>query len=473
MGYYDDISDLPTAVADLRLTRELPPSPDDEISLSWLKSTPTTSFEDKFRFAEGIEEIKTLEQALLLLLLDELKAIAKEAKVQGKNKKELFQALKESSGAQTELQWFSSSTEDTADGLPFSSSRDAYFIKKILGNTGDCIRLSAAPLKLFERVHLVFYRSTEWTEKSLTTIVLAKISKKNFPDYIVSRSNAMFPTRSSLLEFETALRIQHDLDNAMESGDLPITEKLNAIKELSERVYPRWKELIREEQSKEERIYDPGEGAYLRRYSPAWVYTRIVHKGLYALGRFKEYNEEHQRITELLGQRLFHPARRGAWYQRKALLEQHYMWSITPSEGRSEDAQKREWKRRALRTCEEGLEDPDCHLIYHYDLQKRITKLENSLRIVKREQHDFSHVMLSKPEERTVQGIRIERDPPVKTASKSNGSPNTSTRGRPTVWIDEREGGCECRVESMCLSWYRDQGWKGFHCESGILRTLV
>ena len=118
-----------------------------------------------------------------------------------------------------------------------------------------------------------------------------------------------------------------------------------------------------------------------------------------------------------------------------------------------------------MQTCEEGLQDPDCHLIYHYDLQKRIMKLERALKVVKREQHDFSHVMLARPEERTVEGIRIEREDTL-------AQEDMSRRGRATVWVDERDGG-ECRVESMCLSWYRDQGWKGYHSEGGIVRTLV
>jgi hypothetical protein len=164
-------------------------------------------------------------------------------------------------------------------------------------------------------------------------------------------------------------------------------------------------------------------------------------------------------LEELLAQRLFHAARRGAWYQRKALLEEHYMWALTPADGRSEEAQRKHWKRLALRTCEAGLEDPLCHLIFHYDLQKRITKLEKALRVVKREQHDFGHVMLGKPAERMIEGIRID----------TGDSPR---KGKATVWVDEREGG-ECRVESMCLSWYRDHGWKGYHSEGGIVRTLV
>lgn len=485
LGYYQDIADMPAAVKDLRQSRTLPISstPPKSLILTTLEYSENDILGESFQFAEGLEQITTLEEASSLLLLEELKSLSKEAKVQGKNKKELLKGLRESSTTQSGLDWLPQCKPDggtfsdsgpnpISNSLGRGNTRDLYFTKKILDYTGDCIRLSSAPLKLFERVHLLFYRSTEWTEKSLTTIILAKMSRKNYPNYIVSRSNSIFPSRFALLEFEAALRVQFDIDSTLESPNMPIMEKLALVKSSSESVYERWKELVAEEQRKEERVYETGEGAYLRRFSPAWVYTRIIHKGLYALGRFKEYKREHELLTELLDQRLFHAARRGAWYQRKALLEEHYMWSLTPFDNRSEDTQKREWKRKALRTCEEGLEDSDCHLIYHYDLQKRITKLEKSLKVTKREQHDFGHVMLVKPEERIVEGIRIEKDIPIKPGSKDNMNA-VSRRGRPTVWVDQREGGGECRVESMCLSWYRDNGWKGFHCESGIVRTLV
>ncbi|KAK2765494.1 hypothetical protein FQN54_008348 [Arachnomyces sp. PD_36] len=481
LGYYQDIADLPAAVADLQRTRELP-SKSTPDSTGPIELEGGLSLGDTFSFAETSEQITTLEEASSLLLLDELKNLSKDAKVQGKNKKELLAAFRQTSQSQTGLSWGNSSklegkmsndtsSEQTNGSVGSNANRDEFYTRKILDHTGECIRLASAPLKLFERVHLVFYRSTQWSEKSLTAIILAKISRRNYPQYIVSRSTAIFPSRSALLEFEAALRTQFEVDNMLELGGAPTQERLEAIQELCEKVYPRWKVLLEEEQRKEERVYETGEGAYLRRFSPAWVYTRIVHKGLYPLGRFKQHKQEHERLQELLSQRLFHAARRGTWYQRKALLEEHYLWALSPSEGRTEDAQKKHWKRIALQTCEEALRDPDCHLIYHHDLQKRIKKLEKSLKVAKREQHDFAHVMLVKPEERTVYGIRIEKEElPNKQISKSNG--DTTRRGRPTAWVDEREDGSECRVESMCLSWYRDNGWKGYHAEGGIVRTL-
>jgi Fanconi-associated nuclease 1 len=229
--------------------------------------------------------------------------------------------------------------------------------------------------------------------------------------------------------------------------------------------------LVQEEQNKEDSIYYSGEGPYLRRLSPAWVYTRIIHKALEILRRRKEHKREHELVTELLQQRLFHHSRRGAWYQRKALLEEHYMAALTDTGKRSAEQQKKHWKRIALQTCEEGLQDNLIHIIHHYNLQKRITKLELSLNFPKRMQHDFTHVRLTKPAEVTMEGIRVERTTPSLSRRNSSPHPNSGRRGGKTIWIDPREDG-ECSVEAMCLSHYRNQGWKGYHSEGGIIRTL-
>ena len=91
-------------------------------------------------------------------------------------------------------------------------------------------------------------------------------------------------------------------------------------------------------------------------------------------------------------------------------------------------------------------------------------KLERSLRVARREQHDFGHVSLAKPLERTFEGVRIQRDDVLENSRRAGGK---------TLWIDEVEGGNHCGVEAMCLSRYRELGWKGYHSEGGIVRTLV
>jgi Fanconi-associated nuclease 1 len=488
LGYYSDIADLPGAVAILQEDRGLPASTAEvQTNPAELSPPEGTTLEDTFRFADDSDgNINTMREASSLLSLDELKALAKEAKVQGKNKSELLRALRKMSQQQAGLGWVglkrsdseqtevSESGENDEENSLSDANRDKHFLRKIMAVTGPCIRLSLPTLKLFERVHLVFYRSTEWTDKSLTTIILARISRRNFPDYIVSRSANIFPSRNDLLEFEAALRTQFRVDNILEFNGNPGKEGLEEVLAIFEEVYPRWKTIVVEEQRKEDRVYDSGEGAYLRRFSPGWVYTRIVHKATYVLGRFKMHEREHKITRELLDQHLFHVARRGAWYQRKALLEEHYMYAIQPPPGISDiEQQKKHWKKISLRTCEQGLQDRHCHMIYHYDLQKRTRKLEKNLKVPMREKHDFGHVSLAQPIEVTVEGIQVTKryTAPLRRRS-SSGVMEERQRSTKTVWIDEHEDGAECSVEEMCLSDYRSRGFKGYHAEGGIIRTL-
>jgi Fanconi-associated nuclease 1 len=492
------VADLDAAVEELQHDRQLPASSTEQHSHPGeLEPPPGTTLSSSFTFADKSDVIATLEEASSLLKLDELKVLAKDAKVQGKNKKELIQALRRTSRQQTGLVSIlrrsdtSGSVKSERDASPFEGTdtvsnadsladdedrnRDAHFTRKIMTETGPCIRLALAPLKLFERVHLVFYRSTEWTEKSLTTIILARIARWNFPEYIVSRSASVFGSRALLVEFEASLRTQFRVDSILEFNGRPTTEDYQTILDIHEEIHPRWRALVEEEERKEKHVYESGEGAYLRRLSPAWVYTRIMHKAADVLGKWKRHKEEHDLLSELLAQRLFHHDRRGSWYQRKALLEEHYMAALMPQEGRSEDKQKKHWKRIALETCESGLQDPLGHHVSHYDLQKRVTKLEKALNIPKREQHDFSHVRLAAAVEVYIEGTRVEREAtPQRTSSRRNSSPHPkgSLRGTKTVWLDLLEGNGECSVEAMCLSNYRSKGWKGFHSEGGIVRTL-
>jgi fanconi-associated nuclease 1 len=472
LGYHSDVSDMQSALDELQEERKLPPS------------TPTVGLDDQlesldecFSFAQGSELITTLEEASTLLKLDELKLLAKDAKIGGKNKKELVQNLRRSSREQVSLQSLlrrtdTASTSEADDDCASNAdavsipdtNRDAYFMERIMNETGPLIRLSLTPLRVFERVHLVFYRSTEWTEKSLTTIILARMSKRNFPEYIVSRSASVFGTRELLLEFEASLRMQFRIDNILEFNGKPTDDGYQQILDTLDQVFPRWRALLKSEREKENSLYHSGEGAYLRRLSPAWVYTRIIHKATYVLGRQKQHEREHDILTELLEQRLFHHARRGAWYQRKALIEEHYMYAILPSDGRNTERQKRFCKRVALQTCETGLQDPLVHLIYHYDLQKRISKLERACNIPKREQHDFSHARLVAPVQVYFEGVRIHQDDGDDT--------NPWSRGTKSVWLDPLEDNGECSVEAMCLSHYRSLGWKGYHSEGGLMRTF-
>lgn len=485
LGYDSDVANLEEAIQTLQSLRELPninaATCSQESSIA--ADSDETAFGETFTFADASEDhIKSVEEAAPLLSLDELKFVAKDAKVNGRNKAEIVRALCRMSQQQRGLMSLGLSRHNSRDSAHSEdqdlhkadtykaelrredSNRKHHFLNKILTTLGPCIRLSPLTYRLFERVHLVFYRSTEWTEKSLTTIILAKIARRNFPEYVVCRTSTIFASQKHLREFERAIKLEAEVDRILEFGEIPGEAGYERVLELFEQTYPRWKELITEEETKEKVVYEMGEGAYLRRFTPAHSYTRIVHKALAILARRKEYIREHGLLTELLDQKLFHMARRGSWYQRKALLEEHYMPTLG-EDPISDDLEQRKkhWKRVAVETCETGLQDPDCHLIYHFDLQKRLTKLEKKLRIPKRLQHDFGHVRLADPIEISVEGVQIKRELPTK--------PGRQVASTKTIWLDENSGE-ECSVEEMCLSHFCSEGWKGYHAEGGIVRTL-
>jgi len=420
----------------------------------------------------------TLEEVAGILSLDELRAVAKDAKSPGGNKAQLIAGLKKASRGQCGLQSCGGQLKLNFDTRGNYVNREEHFVKIILERTGmssetsfchsyliyregPCIRLFAPVTALFNRVHLVFYRSTEWTEKSLTTVILSRTMKRIFPHYVVSRTSNIFPTRQSLLDFEAAIKLQSEVDEILEG--VPSDDGLQKVRDIFEATYPLWEALVKEEAEKTRTAErdEAMERVYLRRFNAAWVYTRIIHKGVNVLGRFKEYERERAVLSALLEQRFFQSARRGGWYQRKALIEENYMASIEADSSPrvaspSKEALTKKWRQIALHTCELGLQDPQTHLIFHHDLQKRILKLEQKLRIPKRDQHDFGHARLRKPSERTIFGERL----------------NAPELGRKTLWRDPDDAEKECSVEEMCLATYRAEGWKGFHCEGGIVRTL-
>lgn len=480
LGYYNDIADLDVPVSTLQKTRILPSRASQDVSME----VDGIEVEDErlgslFSFADSSAELLSdMEEAASLLYLDELKLLAKETKIQGRTKPELVRSLAQMSRQQTGLldmglsrqnsRGSTDSDEPSYSDLKLKRGESApknLFFTKVTDILGPCIRLSSVVFKLFERVHLVFYRSTEWTEKSLTTIILAKIARRNFPEYIVCRTSTIFASRKHLLEFEAAIRLEAEIDMCLEGSGAVLDQGCERILEIFELIYPRWKKLLAEEREKEKTVYEFGEGAYLRRFNPGHSYTRILAKAGYAMGKFKHYEREHNLLKELLDQKMFHLARRGDWYQRKALLEENYMAKLGEPYATSElERRKKEWNKTAAATCEMALQDPDCHMTFHFGLQKRLLKLEKKLRIPRRLQHDFGHVKLSRPLEITVQGIQLKKETTPKP-----GNVGVATK---TIWLDELDSEGECSVEDMCLSHFRSEGWKGYHSEGRIVRTL-
>lgn len=417
-------------------------------------------------FADDESALEDLESSLVLLSLDELKTLAKEFNCKGTTKERLVESILKLSKLQLGLQRSGSlGLHFDAEGKP--ERKSGIILAKVNRQLGHLIRLKDEPVALFNRLHIVFYRSSEYNEKSLTTLILARISKRNFPVYQVDRKSTIFGKRQTLLDYEQALKLKFEVDNIMELNTNQTQAGLDRVLEIFELVFEPWQALVLHEQDNDMIAEDASSTKisvtenssslrnkyYARRFTAGWVWTRLIFKAAVVFAKRHNYSQEHQIWSTLLSQKIFRVGRRGEWYDRKALIEQHYaptMGGVTATE-----AQKRKSKRIALATCVTGLQDPDTHQIYHNALQRRIIRLETDLNFAKRERHDFSHIVLRKPGTRTINGVRLD----------------DRLTGKHSIWVG-KDPDSEVGVEQLCLETYETEGWRGFHSENSIVTTL-
>jgi fanconi-associated nuclease 1 len=246
LGYYSDISNIAAAYTHLTLPH--------------------------VGLAETNSVLTDVDEALSLLSLDELKEFAKDAKCSGTTKSQISASLSHMAKTQTGFKKCENGQlmlNFTPKGAP--ESRKSHYISKILLKTGPLVRLLPDRVSLFHRLHTVFFRSTNYDEKSLATLILAKISKRNFPEYIVERTANVFHSRDELLEYEKAIQYKKEVDDILEGvSDMPTQEGLKRVKEVFEEIYPKWTAIVKREKGKIDLVYDDDWRSlyYLRRYTP-------------------------------------------------------------------------------------------------------------------------------------------------------------------------------------------------------------
>ena len=91
-------------------------------------------------------------------------------------------------------------------------------VRLIRLSTGSVVRLSPAYRLLFDRLSLVFHR-TSYTASSntssFTSALLARFGKRRYPDYVVSRTFAIFPSRSLLKQYEEGLEVERRIEEIL------------------------------------------------------------------------------------------------------------------------------------------------------------------------------------------------------------------------------------------------------------------
>lgn len=258
--------------------------------------------------------------------------------------------------------------------------------------TGPCVKLKPAVIDLFSRLHLIFYRSTDVSDKSMTASMLARFKIRAYPSYPVKRTFALFPSRTALLEYEAALAVEKEIERCLgespegwkpkgsgekrasmskeereEEAERERQRKMTLLKEglaIFEDAWKTWRRLVGQADVAEERKRAAGTADddgpyrltyYRKRFDSGWPLTRVAYKGAHILSRFHEYDREIEVLEALLAQSHYRRGKRGAWYDRLALVLMNHMGND------DEDAKKRA-RKRALKVCVRGLQDPWTHL---------------------------------------------------------------------------------------------------------------
>ncbi|KAG8986284.1 hypothetical protein FRB90_004105, partial [Tulasnella sp. 427] len=444
------------------------------------------------------------QELLSCLKLPELRDLARKMKLKVIDPRHsaMIDLLLANAGKQTTLaSYFSRAPGRNKKG---QTTRLRDMVKEI---TGPCVRVNSQIRRLVQRINLVFFRSTELSA-TLLPLILSRTkasnpSRRNYPTYLHSRTTTIFPSRNALLTYEGALELEKRMEDAF-ANEARI-EGAAQVLDLFKPAFTRWKVLLEELNDSESESAVLRAGA-LERFHEGHVLTRVVYKAAFACGVLKRHYEEEQIVRTLLSQRRWRKGRRGAWYDRLALILMNYKDKDNAS------------LEEALQLVKEGLEDVDTHLIYRPALENRLVRIENKLKIPFEERYR-STLKLKKARTNLITGRRIHSIPLIEVSSsdrnlpqpnpktpakaaggrksvgakgisvarsgsvsaingkEKEGSPVVKPRGKEnksaswkstgkSVWKGKNG---EVSVEELALEHYETLGYKGYHAEGRIL----
>ncbi|KAI0076777.1 hypothetical protein K474DRAFT_1644316 [Panus rudis PR-1116 ss-1] len=201
-------------------------------------SLPSEPNYDVFAYDDSDAELHEL---LDCLMTDELRDLAKRLKTKHNGKRdELITGLLNTTLTQTILSFVTQTSNKQKDKkgevkkeeglrqtqLPFQSLTAPKVLRErlrhiVMDTLKQCIRLNDDVVKLFRRVNLVYYRSTQYTATMLTPSILSRAKKRNFAEIANSRTPDIWPSREALLQYEEALELEARVDGLL-SGTVDV-----------------------------------------------------------------------------------------------------------------------------------------------------------------------------------------------------------------------------------------------------------
>ncbi|KAK4689481.1 fanconi-associated nuclease 1, partial [Tremellales sp. Uapishka_1] len=459
------------------------------------------------------ETTLSLEEIMSCISADELRRVAKARKVPTSmmgNREMVMNALRGVARKQTVLGFArvpikAKGADHRGDGqqatLPFTPTKsitsESLLISQLLpALSNQAILLTSSLHSLISRVNLIFSRTPPISSTSSSLMlpsILVQSHKRRYPEYGSPTRSMIWSKRDDLLVWQRAAEWEVVVGDAL--GDSWADQRKNptpgwnrkeiigrkegalVVKRIWEGVWTVWSEMTEGEAGKAVDVAREEGGLVGDRFKTGHVLTRIVYKGATALGILHEYDQECKVLRALLAQRRWRRSKRGAWYERLALvLMNHYNGS---------EEEKEDKRREAVQVCIDGLLDEDTHLIYRPALSRRLTRLENRLNLPADERH-ISNAELLKCFTRDLVAPRVAQN--MAQAKERGRSESVRDRDREaslglgeeegrggvqqvgkSVWTG-REG--EVTVEGWVLEWWEAKGYKGFHSEGSILTTL-
>ncbi|PVG01134.1 hypothetical protein CPB86DRAFT_782042 [Serendipita vermifera] len=389
---------------------------------------------------------------------EELKALAQQNRIAtgSKKTKDLVAELLRISQTQSTLSFFKSS-DQTEKGSDFKTPQkkvNSRLRHLCMSKIGQCMKINGDVVSLMRRLNLIFFRGTTYEEQMFVPSILVACKKRKYSWYEAKRTTTIFPSRSSLLQYEAALNLEREIEQLVSEyhmlGKKDVEEKMAMEQRLVE-----YHKLVTEKLRISLTL--PRNPTGLQRFEAGYVYVRILHHTTTLMGKIQGKEKEIAILERLLHQDRYLLGKRGSWYDRLAYLY---------------DEKSNKSKNRVYELVKKALLDEETRLRYRPKLLRRLARLENSLDIPTQERH-FSDAELKESRDVYVVGVRLDTssEPTTLGSFFSNVPAALSRRASgKTSW--KGNNGLAISVEDFALEHYAKEGFKGKHCEGRIIRFV-
>ncbi|KAJ2547267.1 hypothetical protein EV175_005291 [Coemansia sp. RSA 1933] len=411
----------------------------------------STKRQDIDPFFHKEDDIKDCEKALSLLLTPELRTLAKSKglkQLSGKPKETLCKLIMGTTKQRTIASFFKKDKETTAQ-------RMEGLVNEVIKITGPMICINALIAELFERLHLVFFRSPVHIsdDNTMRAAVLATVGQLRFPKYTIVRSSDLFVSAEHVIQYKALVEIGAEMAELAASPVKQIDDHKKGWELYLDHRESWARNIAALTSNGTERLADE---YWKSHFTPGWALCRIVMRGAKFAATLKQYKSEEEILLSLLSQRAYQLHRRGEWYERLILL---YTTHLRPKRAKGNDKAQEQTLfllKLARQTCVRAIQDNDMNSISLHAISKQLRAVEGKLEL--EERFWFTDLRASlewrDAPERTVYGVRI-KDP--------------SRRG-PSLWDGDDQ--VPCSVEGLALWRYRPLGYHGLHSENAMATTL-